>query len=164
MTEDLKKTLVDLLRAGWKVLDIYDLHCKNQFDREGGDRGIHLDSIQPLSTLDGRDDLVSLKDLYNLRAKVASETVCKDQNDQKSVGIWIDNNRERVLLHHEYKKGPPEQDFLLAVQSPWQLAHMVHMSHNSVLAMDSTFATNKYSVQFLTLLAVLLFPLARSSV
>ena len=101
------------------------MHCKNQIEREGGDRGIDLDSIQPLTTSDGRDDLVSLKDLYNLRAKVACETVCKDNNDQKSVGMWIENNRDRVVLHHEYKSGPPEEDFLLALQSPWQLANMV---------------------------------------
>ena len=149
LTLDLKKTLTDLIRAEWKPLDIFYFHCRNQLKREGVDRDIDGTTLAPLTTLDGRDDLVSIRDLYNLTKKVMKEEVQFDENDQKSVGMWISNNKERVLVHQEYKEGPPEQDFLLALQAPWQLANMVEMSHNRPLAMDSTFAINKYGVSVL---------------
>jgi hypothetical protein len=58
---------------------------------------------------------------------------------------------ERVLTHQWFKAAStdgPEQPLLFSLQAPWQAAKMVEMSHKRPLAMDSTFATNKYGVMF----------------
>jgi hypothetical protein len=86
-------------------------------------------------------------EIYTILKK-SEKKVEFDEIDQKSVGKWIANNQERVLVHQEFKEGPPQQDLILSLQALWQLAKMVEMSHNRPIAMDSTFAPNKYDVIF----------------
>jgi hypothetical protein len=151
LSSELKKSIHDLLRAGWSVPDIFDLHCKNQFERRGDDRGADVTVVGQLTTFDGRDDLITKRDLYNLKKHIDQDTWMYDNNDQSSIRKWIDQNPERVVFHQEYYAGPLEQEFILALQSPWQRAQMIHLSHGTVLCLDSTFATNKYAVFFLLL-------------
>ena len=144
LSQELKKHLMDLLRAKLSVPTIYDLHCIAQCNRASPDRDCL--ALVPLSTLDGRDDLVEKRDLYNLLTKVLKEKVRLNENDQISVQMWMDKNRERVVFHRQHQIGPPAIDFILALQSPWQLAQMIELSHKKALTMDSTFATNNYKV------------------
>lgn len=86
---ELKKQLTDLLRAGWSVADVFDLHCEGQFRIEGVDRG--HDSKQPngLISFDGRDDMCSKQDIKNMKRIIDKSTWLRADNDQASVREWI---------------------------------------------------------------------------
>lgn len=43
--------------------------------------------------------------------------------------------------------------FIIEIQIKWMLETMVKLSHNSLIAMDSTFNTNKYGYRLYTLVA-----------
>ncbi|KAL3701242.1 hypothetical protein R1sor_019264 [Riccia sorocarpa] len=58
---------------------------------------------------------------------------------------------EKVLHYVQHRASTAQSEFLLALQSPWQQRQMLRFSHNSVMAMDSTFATNAYGFPFFTL-------------
>lgn len=146
MSFEARKNIMDLLKAGWTVPQIFDNHCRAQFGRQGEDRGADVSQYRLLSTFDGRDDLITKADLYNLRKIASQETWMLDNNDQVSLHKWILQNPERVVFHTEYVAGPPEIPFQLCLQSPWQRTLMIELTHGCVLAMDSTFATNKYKV------------------
>ena len=83
---------------------------------------------------------------YNLKVKVLKETTRLHDNDLISISKWIDAYPKRVVIHRQYRIGPPEVEFILALQSPWQLPQMIELSHGRALALDSTFAINKYGV------------------
>jgi hypothetical protein len=53
---------------------------------------------------------------------------------------------ERVLLYNEHKIGPPAQDFIMVLQSPWQLAQILEFLDGKHLVMDNTFSINRYNV------------------
>ena len=143
----LKNDIIDSLRAKWSVADIFDLHCRKQFDLHGVDRGADVTETSKLLTLNTRDDLLTKRDIYNLKKHIDKETWKYDENDVVSVSKWMSLNRDRWLLHKPYAAGPPLSKFLLVLQSRLQLLHMIEMSHGSVLCLDSTFATNKYQVR-----------------
>lgn len=75
------------------------------------------------------------------------DKIALDENDKVSVQMWMDKNQKRVVLHRQHQIGPSAVQVILALQSPWQLDQMIQLSHQKALAMDSTFATNKYGVQ-----------------
>lgn len=114
------------------------------------DRGHDPQYPDSLLTFDGRDDSVSKQDIRNIKRTIDKESWLMDDKDQKSVGKWIEMNPERVLYSFEYIQGPPGapavQEFSLALQSPLQAQALRKYAHGSVLALDSTFATNKYGV------------------
>jgi hypothetical protein len=108
-----------------------------------------------LTLVGGRDDYLSERDLHNLKVKVLRENITLHKDDATSLHMWITRNTERLLIYQEHKLLPLEQDFLLALQSPWQLDQMIHLSHGKGLAMDSFFATNKYGVRYFSVMHVL---------
>jgi hypothetical protein len=64
LSNDLKKTLIDLLRAEWKPRDIYDFHTRIQSRRLGADVDLHTTkNATPTAIVDGKDDQVDLKDI-----------------------------------------------------------------------------------------------------
>ena len=150
LSTELKKHLLDLLRAGMTVSTIHDLHCTQQMNISGLAPDLNCSILVPLCTLDGRDDLLHKRDLHNLNMKRQRETTRRHDNDLISIQKWIDAYPERVVIHRQYCIGPPEVEFILALQSPWQLAQMVELSHGRALALDSTFAITKYGVGIIT--------------
>jgi hypothetical protein len=146
ISNELKKLLVDMLRAKVQVNIIYDIHCHTQMRRLGDSLDQTCRTFASLTLVGGRDDFLCKRDLHNLKVKVLRENVRLHEDDATSVHMWVTRNTERLLVYREHRQEPVEQDFLLALQSPWQLAQMVHLSHGKGLAMDSTFATNKYGV------------------
>jgi len=154
---------MEMFRAGWHVVDVYDIHTKNQFDRDGGDKLLDIMTLVPISSC-GRDDLLCKRDLYNMKAQVDRETYMFHANDQTSIARFVERAPQRVLYHQVYKSGPPEVDFMLGLQSKWQLGMMIQMSHNNVLCMDSTFSTTKYGVSSFPIMYDLLIALQINTV
>ena len=152
ISDELRKLLTDMMRAKIPLQIIYDIHCERQIDNLGRLIDQKHPTFVSLTVIGGKDERLTKHVLYNLSAKVKREKVRLHKNDAISIHMWIKLNLERVLLYREHQVGPPSQDFILALQSPWQLAQMIQLSHGKVLAMDSTFATNKYGVRFLSAL------------
>lgn len=145
-----QKSIIWITLVGWSVAGIFDLHCQGQFKRDELDRGHHAMHFNQLLSHDGRDNLMTKQDIRNLKWTIDKETWLYDDNDQASVGHWIREHPERVLYSSEFIAGPPGaplvQQFALALQSKWQLDMIRLYAHGSVLALDSTFATNKHRV------------------
>jgi hypothetical protein len=123
-----------------------DMHLKQQVKTGGPDCPFNNPAPLPWSIRGAKDDTFPVKLLHNIRAKVAKETYQFHQNDQQSVQTWINAHQHFVLLHQQYVIGLLAQDFMLVLQSQWQLGMLVHYSDNKPLALDSTFATTKYDV------------------
>ena len=140
-----------MLRAKIPLQVIFDIHCERQIDKIGELVDQKCPTFVSLTVVGGKDERLTKEVIYNLATKVKMEKVRLHKNDSISTHMWVQLNLERVLLYREHQVGPPGQDFMLALQSPWQLAQMIELSHGKVLAMDSTFATNKYGVSVILL-------------
>jgi hypothetical protein len=148
ITKLLRQNLEQLFRWGWTVPQVMDMHLKQQVQTGGPDCPFNNPNPLPWSIRGAKDDTFPIKLLHNIKDKVAKETYKASRNDQESAQIWINAHQHFVLLHQLYVIGPPTQDFMLVLQSKWQLGMMLHYSHNKPLALDSTFATTKYDVGF----------------
>jgi hypothetical protein len=145
ITRELKKLLANIFTANVPLNIIFDIHYDKQQKYIVG--SIDHKSSDFMLVIMGRDQLITKRDLVNMMNEVKKETMKLDKVDAILVHKWIKLHIERVLLYNEHKVGPPAQDFILVLQSTWQLARMIELSDGKCLAMDSTFATNKYDVR-----------------
>lgn len=96
------------------------MHLKQQIQVGGPDCTFNDLAPLPWSIRGAKDDTIHLKDLHNIKAKVARETYMFHENDQQSVQIWINAHPHFVFLHQQYISANPSQDFMLVLQSKWQ--------------------------------------------
>jgi hypothetical protein len=78
-----------------------------------------------------------LKDKYQL-----------DPKDYLSVNKWYQQEKKSYFFYQR----PEGEDvpFIIGIQTEWMLDMMVKCSHNNMLALDSTFSTNKCGVSFIS--------------
>ncbi|GLJ58477.1 hypothetical protein SUGI_1452340 [Cryptomeria japonica] len=91
------------------------------------------------------------KDVLNAWKRVRSLRSQKNEDDAKSVCLWHEEEKDNFF----YYKTPNNEEnvpFIIGIQTPWMREMMVKHSHNSIIAMDSTFSTNKYGYQLYSLL------------
>ena len=67
-----------------------------------------------------------------------------------SVNLWYHKHREDIFFYQ--KPNGAEVPFIMGIQTKWMLDTMVKLSHNSLIAMDSTFSTNKYGVSQMSII------------
>ena len=92
-----------------------------------------------------RDTCLLKKDVLNAWKRVCSQCSEKNEDDSKSVCLWHVEGKEKFF----YYKTPNNAKnilFIIGIHTPWMQEMMVKHSHNSIIAMDSTFSTNKYCV------------------
>ena len=68
------------------------------------------------------------------------------KKDEMSVNLWYQKHREYFFFYQ--KPNGAVVPFIMRIQTKWMLERMVKLSHNSLIAMDSTFSTNKYGVSW----------------
>lgn len=73
----------------------------------------------------------------------------KNENDAKSVSLWHVEEKDNFFYYKTLNSGE-NIPFIIGIQTPWMQEMMVRYSHNSIIAMDSTFSTNKYGVSLPT--------------
>ncbi|GLJ36743.1 hypothetical protein SUGI_0739890 [Cryptomeria japonica] len=98
-----------------------------------------------------RDTCLLRKDVLNAWKRVRSLRSQKNEDDAKSVSLWHVEGKDNFF----YYKRPNNVEnipFVMGIQTPWMREMMVKHSHNSIIAMDSTFSTNKYGYELYTLL------------
>ncbi|GLJ40912.1 hypothetical protein SUGI_0846320 [Cryptomeria japonica] len=115
--------------------------------------GVSIDTICEQHYLDRgltklmnkRDTCLLRKDVLNAWKRVRSLRSQKNEDDAKSVCLWHEEEKDNFF----YYKTPNNEEnvpFIIGIQTPWMREMMVKHSHNSIIAMDSTFSTNKYGV------------------
>ena len=98
-----------------------------------------------------RDACLLRKDVLNAWKRVRSFRSQKNEDDAKSVSLWHLEEKDNFFF---YKTPNTVGDvpFIVGIQTPWMREMMVKHTHNSIIAMDSTFSTNKYGVSIKTLI------------
>jgi hypothetical protein len=112
--------LTDIFRAKIPLNIIFDIHCGKQIKYITGTVDHNSPDFVPVVM--GKDQLIQKRDLINIQNDVKNRTIWLDKIDAISVQKWMKLHLERMLLYREHKIGPPAQDFIMVLQSPWQLA------------------------------------------
>ena len=146
MPDDLKTTIAAKLQEGVSEKKILD------DTRDDGPSQI------------GREHLVTLQDIQNIRRQYNIEGVQRHQNDHQSVGIWVE---EMASAHYNpillYKVQGVEQtdgmdnlgkdDILLCLQTEFQKDMMTKFGSN-IICVDATHGTTMYDFLLITVLVV----------
>jgi hypothetical protein len=99
-----------------------------------------------------RDCFLSMEDIRNICGVRAQELYKKHHNDAESVRMWVRENREMVFYYQDPGtkiEGVLNSDnvpFVIGIQTPFQLRMMLNYGHDSIIAIDGTFATNNKKV------------------
>ena len=72
------------------------------------------------------------------------------KKDEMSVNLWYRKHPNDFLFYQKPNGG--DAPFIVRIQTKWMLETMVKLSNNSLIAMDSTFNTNKYGVSVLRMI------------
>ena len=67
-----------------------------------------------------------------------------------SVNLWYEQHTDDIFFYQ--KPNGKDVPFIIGIQTKWMLENMVKLSHNSLIAMDSTFSTNKYGVSVMLMI------------
>lgn len=78
-----------------------------------------------------------------MERKIRRTTYELDMDDAVSVGMWVENNQDKVFFFEDYSKS---DTFAIGIQTDWQLQQMVRFGNRSLLASDSKFGSNKLKV------------------
>ena len=99
-----------------------------------------------------RDLFISEQDIRNVAGRLAIETYKLDNNDAKSVRMWVQHNPQLVFFYKEsglHVRGAITRaniPFTIGIQTAWQQDMMLKHGHNKAVSIDATFATNENKV------------------
>ena len=91
-----------------------------------------------------RDFFLRRKDVANIYCQLSKGNYQLHKKDEMSVNLWYKKSKEDFFLYQNPNDaGVP---FIIGIQTKWMLETMVKLCHNNLIAMDSTFSTNRYGV------------------
>ena len=99
-----------------------------------------------------RDLFISEQDIRNVAGRLAKETYKRDNNDAKSVRMWVQEHPHLVFYYKEsglHVRGAITRGnfpFTIGIQTSWQQDMMLKHGHKKVVSIDATFATNENKV------------------
>ena len=99
-----------------------------------------------------RDLFISEQDIRNVAGRLAIETYKRDNNDAKSVRMWVQQHPELVFYYKEsglHVRGAITRSnipFTIGIQTSWQQDMMLKHGHRKAVSIDATFATNENKV------------------
>eukprot|EP01018_Ginkgo_biloba_P039421 Gb_32948 [translate_table: standard] len=99
-----------------------------------------------------RDDFLMRKDIINIFNRCSQDTFQLHTKNSISTDLWVKQERQSIFFYQ--KLVDDQKAFIIGLQTPWMRNMMVEFSHNSLIAMDSTFNTNKYGYQLYTLMVL----------
>ncbi|GLJ07257.1 hypothetical protein SUGI_0062970 [Cryptomeria japonica] len=116
----------------------------------------HLADHHFCTLLRRRDEFLACKDILYAWRRVKSTYSQKHGNDSNSIMPWQLEDAAN-FFYFQLPQGV-DQPFIMGIQTPWILNMMVEHSHDSIISMDYTFATNKYGVtSFESFLCILIY-------
>jgi hypothetical protein len=90
------------------------------------------------------DFFLRRKDVVNIYNHLMKGNYHLHKKYEMSVNLWYQKHRDDFFFYQNPNGGGVP--FIAGIQTPWMLETMVELSHNSLIAMDSTFNTSKYGV------------------
>ena len=99
-----------------------------------------------------RDLFISEQDIRNVAGRLAIETYKRDNNDAKSVRMWVQEHPQLVFYYKEtglHVRGAITRaniPFTIGIQTAWQQDMMLKHGHKKAVSIDATFATNENKV------------------
>ncbi|GLJ37552.1 hypothetical protein SUGI_0763180 [Cryptomeria japonica] len=105
----------------------------------------HLDDPVFHDMLKKRDSFVTRKDVINAATRVHSIRSRKHVHDATSILEWKKQDEANFFFFQQPQGA--DRPFIMGIQTAWMLDMMVRFLHDSIISMDSTFATNKYGYQ-----------------
>ena len=99
-----------------------------------------------------RDLFICDQDIRNVAGRLAIETYKRDNNDAKSVRMWVQEHPHLVFYYKEsgvHVRGTITRDnipFTVGIQTSWQQEMMLKHGHKKAVSIDATFATNENKV------------------
>ena len=93
----------------------------------------HVD-IDP--TVRDRDLFLSRKYILNIYSRLMKDKYQLHQKDEMGVNLWYQKQPKDFFFNQ--KPNGPGVPFIMGIQTKWKLDTMVKLSHNSIIAMDST--------------------------
>ncbi|GLJ23734.1 hypothetical protein SUGI_0449970 [Cryptomeria japonica] len=131
--------LSDECKAYIETLLLMDVSVDAIMDR-------HLDDLIFHDMLKKRDSFVTRKDVNNTTMRVCSIQSRKHVHDATSI-LELKKQDEANFFFFQQPEGV-DRPFIMGIQTSSMLDIMVRFSHDSIISMDLTFATNKYGYQF----------------
>lgn len=135
---DKKMWVFNLLHRGFTPTQVMERHIQD----------LHAMQANDASRSMTRDDFLSIRDVLNISSKLASNIYQLHEDDAESTRRWCVQNSINVFIYQE-QDSTTQTAFILGVQTLWQKEMCRKFGHGNVLAMDSTFGTNKYKVLLL---------------
>ncbi|KAH9291714.1 hypothetical protein KI387_043097, partial [Taxus chinensis] len=105
----------------------------------------YIEDPSNVGILSRRDEYMTRKDMVNAWKRVRCRRSQKHFDDAMSMNLW--HAEERDIFFYYQRPNGTTVPFIMGLQTPWMCERMVQHSHNSIISMDSTFATNKYGVE-----------------
>ena len=97
-----------------------------------------------------RDLFLRRKDVVNIYNRLMKGNYQLHKKDEMSVNLWYRKHPNDFFFYQKRNGG--DVPFIFGIQTKWMLETMVKLSNNSLIAMDSTFNTNKYGVSVLRII------------
>ena len=140
LSQEVREFIMTHLRLGLSIPQIMGKHRKRFM--EVCERGEELT----------QDLFISEQDIRNVAGRLAIETYKCDNNDTKSVRMWVQEHPFLVFYYKEigvYVRGAITREnipFTIGIQISWQRDMMLRHGHKKTISIDATFATNENKV------------------
>ena len=132
ISRDIVSYVESCFSLGVPIDTVYKFHIKRHVDMD--------------ATIRDRDFFLSRKDIVN----IYNWYYQLHQKDEMSVNIWYQKHREDFFFYQ--KPNGAAVPFIMGIQTKWMLDRMVKLSHNSLIAMESTSSTNMYRVSWMSMI------------
>uniref|UniRef100_A0A1J3I157 SWIM-type domain-containing protein n=1 Tax=Noccaea caerulescens TaxID=107243 RepID=A0A1J3I157_NOCCA len=109
----------------------------------------HIEGIQRYCGDDATVNSLASQYVHKLGMIIKRSTHELDLDDQESIKIWAERNKKSIFF---YQEASETDQFMLGIQTEWQLQQFVRFGHCSLVAADSTFGIKKLKYPLCTLL------------
>lgn len=109
----------------------------------------HIEGIQRYCGSDATVDTLASQYVHKLGMIIKRSTHELDLDDQASIKIWAERNKKSIF---SYQESSETDQFMLGIQTEWQLQQFVRFGHCSLVAADSTFGIKRLKYPLCTLL------------
>jgi hypothetical protein len=111
----------------------------------------HIEGIQRYCGSDATVDSLASQYVHKLGMIIKRSTHELDLDDQASIKIWAERNKKSIFF---YQESSETDQFMLGIQTEWQLQQLVRFGHCSLVAADSTFGIKRLKVKWILFLCL----------
>ncbi|KAJ0254585.1 SWIM zinc finger family protein [Hirschfeldia incana] len=109
----------------------------------------HIEGVQRYCGPDATVDGLASQYVHKLGMIIKRSTHELDLDDHASIKIWAERNKKSIFT---YQEDSESDQFVLGIQTEWQLQQFVRFGHCGLVAADSTFGIKRLKYPLCTLL------------